>query len=73
MQQMMIEEDIALLERRLTSTTQSQLTSNLIGRMIDDINIILNNNSTKINEISPMNCSLPNEIKRLQTLKRDII
>ena len=70
--QMLNEEDIALLEHRLTATIQSQLATNLIGHMIDDINVILTN-SNKTDEISLTNCFLPNEINRLQTLKRDII
>ena len=45
MQQMLNEEDIALLEHRLTATTQSQLTTNLIGHMIDDIDVILTNSN----------------------------
>jgi hypothetical protein len=49
MKQMMVEEDIALLEHRLTST-QSQIV-----------------------ETSATTCSLSNEIKRLQVLKKDII
>ena len=69
---MLNEEDIALLEHRFTATTQSQLVSNLIGYMIDYIDVILTN-SNKTDEISPTNCSLPNKINRLQILKRDII
>ena len=68
----MIEEEIALLEHRLTST-QSQLTSNLIGHMLDDIDAMLNNNLNETNEMSPTNESLQNEIERLQTLKKDMI
>jgi len=40
--------------------------------MIDDIDTILKNSNETI-ETSPTSCSLSNEIKRLQTLKRDII
>ena len=72
MHEMLNEEDIALLEHRLAATTQSQLTTNLIGHMIDDIDVILTD-SNKTDEISLTNCSSPNEINRLRTLKRDII
>jgi hypothetical protein len=73
MKQMLIEEDIALLEHRLTSTqSQSQSASNLVGRMIDDIDITLKNSNETV-EISPTIGFFSNEIKRLQVLKRDII
>ena len=43
MEKLIIEEDIVLLEHRLTSTTvQYQSASNLIHRMIDDMDMMLN-------------------------------
>ena len=57
MRKKMIEAKIAVFEHRLTSI-QSQLTSNLIGHMLDDIDVMLNNNLNKTNETSPTNDSL---------------
>jgi hypothetical protein len=71
MNQMMIEEVIALLEHRLTST-QSQSASNLVGHMIADIDTILKNSNETV-KTSPTTCTLSNEIKRLQVMRRDII
>ena len=68
---MMIQDDIALLEHRLTST-QPQLSSNLVGRMIDDINNILTNSNEMIETLAN-DCSISNQIKKLQVLKKDII
>ncbi|CAF1294106.1 unnamed protein product [Adineta steineri] len=62
--QMMILEDIALLEYRLTST-QLQPASNLIENMISDIDNHLKQ--------SYQTAEQSNEIKKLQDLKHDII
>ena len=70
---MMIKQDIALLEHRLTSNeTQRSSSSDLIHRMIDDIDAILGNSSITVKGPS-IASSPPNEINRLQVLKRDII
>ena len=72
MKQMSIEEDIALLECRHT-TTQSQSTFNLVHQMIEHIDHSLRQlNST--DEISQGGClNSTNEVKRLRALKSDII
>ncbi|CAF1524217.1 unnamed protein product [Adineta steineri] len=62
--QMIVEEDIALLEYRLTST-QLQSASNLIENMINDIDARLKQSHQTAEQI--------NEIKKLQDLKHDII
>ncbi|CAF4001072.1 unnamed protein product [Adineta steineri] len=62
--QMIIEEDIALLEYRLTST-QLQSASNLIDNMINDINSRLKG--------SYQTAEQSNDIKKFQDLKHDII
>ena len=69
MKQMMIEEDIALLESRLTSTPSQHSASNLVSHMIDDIDILLKN-SNAIIETSSVACFPTNEIERLQVLKQ---
>ena len=71
MKQMMNEEDMALLEHRLTST-QPRASSNLVGRMIDDIDTILTKSNQTV-QTSANNCFVSNEINRLQALKKDII
>jgi hypothetical protein len=60
MKRMMIEEEIALLEHRLTST-QSQSTSNLLGHMLDDIDRRLTS-LIETMETSASTCTLPKEI-----------
>ena len=71
MKEMLIEEEIAMLEHRLTST-QSQSASNLLGCMIDDVDTLLSSwNETA--EKYPLTCCLTDEIETIQTLKRDII
>ena len=69
---MLIEEDIALLERRLTAT-QSQWTFNLVHQMIDHIDHSLRqlNSTDEISQDGYLNS--PNEVKRLQALKSDIV
>ncbi|CAF1349805.1 unnamed protein product [Adineta steineri] len=62
--QMIIEEDIALLEYRLTST-QLQSAPNLIENMINDIDARFKQSHQTAEQI--------NEIKKLQDLKHDII
>jgi len=68
---MLIAEDIALLEQRLTST-QSQAPSNILHHMIDDIDAILKNSNTIVPSYSNDNPS-ENEIKKLKLLKTDLI
>ena len=72
MKQMMIEEDIALLEHRQTSTPPQQSASYLVSHMIDDIDILLEN-SNEIMETSSIACSPTNEIERLQVLQQGIL
>ena len=54
MQQMMIEEELALLQHRLTCTSP-QSASNFIGCMTEDINIILQHLNNTV-EITPTTC-----------------
>ena len=72
MKQMIIEEDIALLEHRRTSTPSQQSASNLVSHMIDDIDILLKNSNESM-ETSSIACSLTNEFERLQVLKQGIV
>ena len=68
---MLIEEDISLLEHRLTST-QTYSSSNLIYRMLNDIDLTLKNQSA-IAQVSQNHHSLQNDNERLKLLKNDII
>jgi vacuolar-type H+-ATPase subunit H len=68
---MLINQDIALLEHRLTST-QSGSSSNLLDHMINDIDTNLNH-LTAVVQTSTNDLSLENEINRLKHLKKDII
>ena len=73
MEQLIIEEDIALLEHRLTSTTvQYQSASNLIHRMIDDMDMVLKGFNDTV-AITSTTCVLSADMERLRTLKKDII
>ena len=73
MQKLIIEEDIALLQHRLTSTTvQYQSESNLIHHMIDDMDMMLKSLNDTV-AITPTACILSTDIKTLRTLKKDII
>ena len=73
MEKLIIEEDIALLEQRLTSTTvQYQSASNLIHRMIDDMDMMLKGFNDTVATTSTA-CVLSTDMERLRTLKKDII
>ena len=73
MEKLIIEEDIALLEHRLTSTTvQYQSASNLIHRMIDDMDMMLKGFNETL-PITSTSCVLSTDMERLRTLKKDII
>src|SRR4051812_9791096 len=73
MKQMKIEEDIALLQHRHSTPTQLQSASNLVHQMVHDIDENLKYLNETM-EISPTTqCSLSDEINKLQTLKNDII
>ena len=73
MAKLIIEEDIVLLEHRLTSTTaQHQSASNLIHRMIDDMDMMLKSLNDTV-AINPTACVLSADMERLRTLKKDII
>ena len=73
MEKLIIEEDIALLEHRLTSTTvQHQSTPNLIRRMIDDMDMMLKSFNETL-AITSTSCLLSTDMERLRTLKKDII
>ena len=73
MEKLIIEEDIALLQHRLTSTTaQHQSTSKLIHRMTDDMDMMLKGLNDTV-AITPTACLLSNDMERLRTLKKDII
>ncbi len=68
---MLINQDIALLEHRLTST-QLGSSSNLLDHMINDIDTNLNNLKAVL-QTSTNDLSLENEINRLKLRKKDII
>jgi len=68
---MLINQDIALLEHRLTSI-QLGSSSNLLDHMINDIHTNLNNMKAVV-PTSTNDLSLKNEINRLKLLKKDII
>ena len=73
MEKLIIEGDIALLEHRLTSTkVQYQSTPNLIHRMIDDLDMMLQSLNDTV-AISSAACALSTDTERLRTLKKDII
>ena len=73
MEKLIIEEDIALLQHRLTSTTaQHQSRPKLIHPMTDDMDMMLKGLNDTV-EITPTACLLSNDMERLRTLKKDII
>ena len=73
MEKLIIEEDIVLLEHRLTSTTvQYQSASNLIHRMIDDMDMMLKSLNDTV-AITPAACVFSTDMERLRTLKKDVI
>jgi hypothetical protein len=72
MKQMIIEEDIVLLQQRLSSSQSSPQASNLVHQIIDDIDQDVQNFTATV-ESTADNCSSSNEIDRLQTLKHDLI
>ena len=73
MEKLIIEEDIALLEHRLTSiTAQYQSASNLIHRMIDDMDMMLKGFNETL-AITSTACVLSTDMERLRALKKDII
>lgn len=72
MKQMIIEEDIVLLQQRLSLSQSQSQASNLVHQMIDDIDLDVQNFTTTV-ESTADNSFSSNEIQRLQTLKHDII
>ena len=71
MAQIIIEEDIALLEHRLTSNNP-QPSSNLVYRMIDDIETMLEKSNEMADTFVMKHCSC-SEMIRLESLKKDLI
>jgi vacuolar-type H+-ATPase subunit H len=71
MKQMLIEENIALLDHRLTSS-KTLTPSNLVDHIMNDIDKTIDDLNATV-QTSPNACSLFNEIYRLQSLKSDII
>lgn len=71
MKQLVNEEDMALLQHRLTST-QSQASTHFLTRMIDDIDLAITKSNRAV-QISTEHYSTSDEINRLQALKKDII
>lgn len=69
--QMLIEQDIALLEHRLKST-QAYSSSELIHRMLDNIDLTLQEQTVTVSTCENDH-STENGIERLQNLKNDII